>query len=219
MARMQEKTCHLEFVDCGIQAYAECLALQQRLVAQRRHGEISDTVLLVEHPTVITLGARQSANRLLASEEALQAQGIEVFSIRRGGGTTAHNPGQIVFYPILDLSRRALGVNQYVRILEGIGIDLLAALGVEARQKKGFPGLWVGLRKIASIGVRVTRQITFHGMAINIQNDLTVFDHFVPCGLDGVDMTSAALEAGQTYDMSHVKDTLRNLIDKALTNS
>ena len=216
---MQEKTSHLEFVDCGIQPYAECLTKQQSLVEQRRLDDVPDTVLLVEHPTVITLGARQSANRLLASEEALQAQGIEVFSIRRGGGTTAHNPGQIVFYPILDLSRRALGVNQYVRILEHIGIDLLATLGVAAQQKQGFPGLWVGLRKIASIGVRVTRQITFHGMAINIQNDLHVFSHFVPCGLDGVDMTSAALETGQDYDMADVKQTLQTLIEKALTDS
>jgi len=216
---MQENAPHLEFVDCGLQPYAECLAQQQHLVDQRRRELIADTVLLVEHPTVITLGARQSANRLLASEEALQAQGIEVFSIRRGGGTTAHNPGQIVFYPILHLGQMALGINQYVRTLEGIGIDLLASLGIQADRKQGFPGLWVGAKKIASIGVRITRQITFHGMAINIQNDLNVFGHFVPCGLDGVDMTSAAFETGQDYDMSDVKHTLRNLIEKALTDS
>ena len=218
MGYMQQNSPHLEFVDCGIQPYAECLAQQQHLVEQRRCDLIQDTVLLVEHPTVITLGARQSANRLLASEQALNAQGIEVFSIRRGGGTTAHNPGQIVFYPILHLGHLALGVNQYVRTLEGIGIDLLATLGVEADRKQGFPGLWVGARKIASIGVRVTRQITFHGMAINIQNDLSVFDHFVPCGLDGVLMTSAARETGQVYDMSAAKQTLRDLIEKALTH-
>lgn len=213
---MKKNASHLEFVDCGIQPYAECLAEQQRLVDQRRSNLIADTVLLVEHPTVITLGARQSANRLLASEEALEAQGIELFSIRRGGGTTAHNPGQIVFYPILHLGQLALGINQYVRTLEGIGIDLLADLGVQADRKQGFPGLWVGSKKIASIGVRVTRQITFHGMAINIQNDLSVFDHFIPCGLDGVDMTSAALETGQVYDMPAAKQTLKDLIEKAL---
>jgi lipoate-protein ligase B len=217
MGHMQNNAPHLDFVDCGIQPYAECLAQQQHLVEQRRSDLIADTVLLVEHPTVITLGARQSANRLLASEQTLEDQGIEVFSIRRGGGTTAHNPGQIVFYPILDLRSRDLGINDYVRTLEGIGIDLLATLGVEADRKQGFPGLWVGARKIASIGVRVTRQITFHGMAINIQNDLGVFKHFVPCGLDGVDMTSAARETGQVYDMPAAKQTLRDLIEKALT--
>ncbi|MCF7975265.1 MAG: lipoyl(octanoyl) transferase LipB [Phycisphaerae bacterium] len=213
---MQKTAPNLEFVDCGIQAYAECLAQQQRLVEQRRSDAIPDTVLLVEHPPVITLGARQSANRLLVSEQTLESQGIEVFAIRRGGGTTAHNPGQIVLYPILDLQRLGLGINDYVRTLEGIGIDLLGTLGVEAQRKQGFPGLWVGPRKIASIGVRVTRLITFHGMAINIQNDLSVFEHFVPCGLDGVAMTSAAQETGQAYDMHFVKQTLITLIKKAL---
>ena len=214
---MQDITPDIEFVDCGIQPYADCLAEQERLVAQRRSDSIPDTVLLVEHPTVITLGARQSANRLLVSEQTLQSQGIDVFAIRRGGGTTAHNPGQIVFYPILDLQHLSLGINDYVRTLEGIGIDLLAALGVDAQRKQGFPGLWVGPRKIASIGVRVTRLITFHGMAINIQNDLSVFDHFVPCGLDGVAMTSAARETGQIFDMNAVKQTLTTLIREAFT--
>ena len=219
MGRMQQKTPDLEFVDCGIEPYGECLARQQHLVEARRAGSIADTILLVEHPPVITLGARQSANRLLTTEQALEAQGIEVFAIRRGGGTTAHNPGQIVFYPILDLQHLGLGINDYVRTLESTGIDLLKTLGVEACRKEGFPGLWVGPKKIASIGVRVTRQITFHGMAINIQNDLGIFGHFVPCGLDGVDMTSAAQETGQTHDMAAIKHTLQSLLEKALTRS
>lgn len=196
--------------------YGECLALQQQLVAQRKNQAIGNTVLLVEHPPVVTLGARQSANKLLATEDQLKAQGIDLFAIRRGGGTTAHNPGQIVFYPILDLQSLDLGVNAYVRTLEAIGIDLLANLGVPAERKQGFPGLWVGPKKIASIGVRVTRMITFHGMAINIQNDLSIFDLFVPCGLDGVDMTSATQETGRTYDMHTVKQTLQTLIQNAL---
>ena len=213
---MQQEKHHLDFVDCGLKPYGACLAQQEQLVEQRRNNAIADTVLLVEHPTVITLGARQSANRLLRSEATLQSEGIEVYAIRRGGGTTAHNPGQIVFYPILHLGSLGLGVNQYVRKLERIGMDLLATLDVQADRKQGFPGLWVGPRKIASIGVRVTRQITFHGMAINIQNDLNVFSHFVPCGLDGVDMTSAALETGQTYDMAFVKQTLTHIIERNL---
>jgi lipoate-protein ligase B len=213
---MQKNPSHLEFVDCGLQPYAECLARQKDLVEQRRNDAIPNTVLLVEHPTVITLGARQSANKLLASEQTLEAQGVDVVPIRRGGGTTAHNPGQIVFYPILDLRQLTLGINDYVRILESVGIDLLATLDVKAQRKQGFPGLWVGPKKIASIGVRVTRQITLHGMAINIQNDLAVFNHFVPCGLDGVDMTSAARETDQAYDMSTVKQTLQSLLEKAL---
>lgn len=213
---MQKNAPHLEFVDCGLQPYAECLAEQHRLVEARRNKDVTDTILLVEHPTVITLGARQSANKLLATESQLLAQGIDVIAIRRGGGTTAHNPGQIVFYPILDLSCLNLGINDYVRMLERVGMDLLATLGVTAQRNPGFPGLWVGPKKIASIGVRVTRQITFHGMAINIQNDLSVFNLFVPCGLDGVNMTSATRETGQAYDMSSVKRTLQDLLKKAL---
>ena len=122
--------------------------------------------------------------------------------IRRGGGATAHNPGQLVFYPIVHLQELRLGVNEYVRTLEAIGIELLAGLGVRERRRKGFPGLWVGQRKIASVGVRVSRFVTCHGMAINIQNDLSIFNFMVPCGLDGVVMTSAQRETGKTYDMA-----------------
>jgi lipoyl(octanoyl) transferase len=122
--------------------------------------------------------------------------------------SVAHNPGQVVFYPILDLQRLGLGISEYVRTLEAIGIDLLAWAGVAADRRKGLPGLWVGPRKIASIGVRVTRFVTYHGMAINIANDLTLFDTMVPCGLDGVEMTSVEKETHQPCDMDAIKKQL-----------
>jgi lipoate-protein ligase B len=198
--------------DCGRANYREVLALQQELQEQRRSGQSGDTVLMVEHPPVITLGARKSANRLRVDAAELARRGIEVVEIRRGGGATAHNPGQLVFYPILHLRELGLDVNQYVRTLEVIGIDLLAGLGVESDRRKGFPGLWVGPRKIGSIGVRISRGVTCHGMALNIQNDLSIFDLMVPCGLDGVEMTSVQKETGKTWEMPQVKARLADLL-------
>ncbi len=207
---------NLTIRDCGLAAYREVLALQLDLQEQRRAGRIGDTVLVVEHPAVITLGARQSANKLLVSEAELRGRGIDLVEIRRGGGATAHNPGQLVFYPIVHLQQLRLDVNQYVRTLEAIGIELLAGLGVPSGRRQGFPGLWVGERKIASVGVRVSRSVTCHGMAINIQNDLSIFDFMIPCGLDGVVMTSVQKETGRTYEMSQIKERLAGLLQRYL---
>ena len=211
-AAEQRTCCKLQIRDLGLAEYRQVLELQGQLQQKRRDGEIADTVLLVEHSPVITLGARKSANKLVVDEEELAQDNIDLVAIRRGGGTTAHNPGQLVFYPILNLRELHLDINQYIRTLEAIGIELLAGLGVESRRRKGFPGLWVGRRKIASIGVRVSRFVTCHGMAINIQNDLSIFDYMIPCGLDGVEMTSARNETGQTYDMGRIKSQLADLL-------
>jgi lipoyl(octanoyl) transferase len=198
--------------DCGLAKYGEILEKQHQLHEDRLLGKIPDTILIVEHYPVITLGARQSANKLLVGEEELAKNNIDVVETRRGGGTTAHNPGQIVFYPILNLQQLGLGINEYIRELEAIGIELLEYLDIQAQRKKGFPGLWVADRKIASIGVRVSKQITYHGMAINIRNELNIFDLFVPCGLAGVEMTSVFKETGRKHPMSKVKEKLSHLL-------
>jgi len=192
--------------------YKKVLQLQNQLSQKRKHDEIPNTVLIVEHPAVITLGARQSANILLAGREDLAQKHIDVVDIRRGGGTTAHNPGQLVFYPILNLQELNLGISEYIRELESIGAELLEQLGVQAERRKGFPGLWVGAKKIASIGVRVSRFITYHGMAINIQNDLSIFDFITPCGLNDVEMTSVLKETGKHHSMSQTKERLSQLL-------
>ena len=201
----------LEVRDCGMLAYAEALALQQKLCAARQADEIDNTVLIVEHPAVITLGARKSENKLRAEETAIAGAGVEMVTVGRGGGTTAHNPGQLVFYPVIKLRSLGLGVNEYVRQLEGIGIDLLAGFGVRSGRRKGFPGLWIGEKKIASIGVQIKKWVTFHGMAINLNNDLCIFDFIVPCGLDGVEMTSVLTQTGQHVDMQAAKKRLAEL--------
>jgi lipoate-protein ligase B len=217
MGQMTEKTDFgLAIRDCGLAEYREALGLQQELQEQRRAGQIGDTVLIVEHPAVITLGARKSANKLLIGPDELARRGIDLIEIRRGGGATAHNPGQLVFYPILHLQELRLDINQYVRTLEAIGIELLVGLGVQSGRRKGFPGLWVGERKIASIGVRVSRSVTCHGMATNIQNDLSIFNLMVPCGLDGVQMTSVQKETGREHDMRQIKSQLSGLLIRHL---
>ena len=202
----------LRIIDCGLANYREVLQLQHQLREKRHRGEIPDTVLIVEHFPVITLGARQSTNKLLADREDLAQRHIDVVDIRRGGGTTAHNPGQLVFYPILNLRKLNLGISEYIRELESISAELLEHLDVHAERRKGFPGLWVGTKKIASIGVRVSKFITYHGMAINIQNDLSIFEFITPCGLDGVEMTSVLKETGKRHPINQVKEGLSQLL-------
>ncbi|MEJ2647335.1 MAG: lipoyl(octanoyl) transferase LipB [Sedimentisphaerales bacterium] len=206
------ETSHLQILDCGTGEYRKILQLQRELVEKRRNNEIANTVIIVEHTAVITLGARQSANKLLVSAEELVQRNIDVVDIRRGGGTTAHNPGQLVFYPILDLTQMSLGISEYIRQLESIGKELLEQSGLECAAKKGYPGLWVGDKKIASIGVRVSRFITYHGMAININNDLTIFDYVTPCGLDNIQMTSLLKETGKEHSMSLIKGQLAQIL-------
>jgi lipoate-protein ligase B len=204
----------LRIYDCGLKEYDKVLQFQHILVNHRRQGKIPNTVIVVEHTPVITLGARAAHNKLLLTKEEFAQAHIDLAEIRRGGGATAHNPGQLVFYPVLDLSQLGLGVNEYIRQLETIGIELLEKSGVQSGRKAGFPGLWVGEKKIASIGVRVSRQITYHGMAININNDLAIFDTIVPCGIEGVEMTSVLKETGTAPAMDDVKKTLGELLKK-----
>jgi len=202
----------LRIRDWGLAEYRTILRLQQQLCEQRHQDKIPNTVLIVEHPAVITLGARPSSNKLLVSREHLAQERIDVVEIRRGGGTTAHNPGQLVFYPILHVQQLGLGISEYIRELEAIGAELLGQLGLGSNRRKGFPGLWVDGRKIASIGVRVSKFVTYHGMAVNIQNDLSIFDFIAPCGLDGVEMTSVLKETDKHHSMSRIKEILAELL-------
>lgn len=212
MCRQKYRHYPLQILDCETADYRRILQLQYQLRDKRHKGKIPNTVLLVEHPAVITLGARQNANKLLVDRNTLAQKQIDVVEVRRGGGITAHNPGQLVFYPILHLQQSGLCITEYVRELEAIGKKLLEQSGLAGQRKDGFPGLWVKDRKIASIGVRVSKFITYHGMAINIQNDLKIFDLFSPCGLDGVEMTSVFQETGRRDSMDVIKQRLSELL-------
>ena len=202
----------LQICDFGLADYRKTLQIQLNLCKERQEDRIQNTVLLAEHPSVITLGARQSRNKLLVSRNELVQNSIDVMDIRRGGGTTAHNPGQLVIYPIVHLQQLGLCIREYIRKLESIGSELLIQFGVDSKRKKDFPGLWVENRKIASIGVRVSRFTTYHGMAINIQNDLHIFDYIVPCGLNAVEMTSVLKETGKRHSMIEIKKRLAPLL-------
>jgi len=163
--------------------YGEALALQRSLHEARVRGEIPDTVLTVEHDPVVTIGRSGSEEELLVSEEALRGEGISFYRVERGGRITYHGPGQLVSYPIVDLRAQGGDVKSYVRTLEQAVIDLLGECGVEAARREGFPGVWVGTRKIASVGVAVKKWVTFHGLALNVRVNPRHFEMIRPCGL------------------------------------
>ena len=163
--------------------YGRALELQQELVAQRKQGLIADQLVLLEHPHVITLGRNGHLENLLASDEILERAGISFYPTDRGGDVTYHGPGQLVGYPILDLRDWKRDVGAYVRGVEQAIIDTLADFGIEAGRIPKLTGVWVGDRKIAAIGVHISRWVTSHGFALNVVTDLSYFQYIVPCGL------------------------------------
>lgn len=189
----------LRVVDLGRQPYGDVLDLQRRLCQARMHGPLNDDLLLmVEHPDVVTLGRGTLPTSLPLTGDQLRERGYDVHDIERGGDVTYHGPGQLVGYPIIDLSEHRQDLHWYLRQLEAVLIDALETLGVPAGRVDGLTGVWVGegSRKIASIGIHVKRWVTFHGFALNVTTDLSRFSAIVPCGIGGVDMTSIARELG-----------------------
>ena len=185
----------LVLLDLGRRRYGEVLELQRHLCRQRMSGELaSDLLLLVEHEPVVTLGRGTRATSLPVPAAGLLARGFEVFDVERGGDVTLHAPGQLVGYPILDLTGWRRDLHWYLRQLEEVLIRGLAAVGITAGRDPGRTGVWTGGRKIASIGIHVKQWVTFHGFALNVTTDLSHFDLIVPCGLTGVTMTSVARE-------------------------
>ncbi len=189
----------------GRVAYGDALVLQQEAVQDRLAGRGGDRLLLLEHPPVVTLGRSTKRDHLRQDERALRAAGVELFEVGRGGDVTYHAPGQLVGYPIVDLDAAGRrDVHEHLRRLEAALIDALEEIGVPARRIPGWTGVFVDRersarpggreRKIASIGVAVRRWVTFHGFALNVSIDLAGFDAIVPCGLEGVDMTSIERE-------------------------
>ena len=172
-----------EFRDLGMLSYSGALAIQKDLVEQRKQQLIPDQLLIVEHPHVITLGRNGHAENLLASEEVLQRSGITFHPTDRGGDITYHGPGQIVGYPIFDLREWKRDVIAYVRAIEQVIMDALAEFGIEAGRLEGCTGVWVNGKKVAAIGIHISRWVTSHGFALNHATDLTYFQYIVPCGI------------------------------------
>ncbi len=190
--------------------YDEALALQRALVEDRRAGRIGDTLLLLEHPHVITLGvaARRAATHILAPPEVLAARGVIVRETGRGGDVTYHGPGQLVGYPILDLRPDRCDVHRYVRDLEEVLIRAAAAFGVRAGRIAGLTGVWVGDEKLAAIGVRISRWITSHGFAFNVNTELEYFRLIVPCGIADRGVTSLARLLGREVALDAVAEAV-----------
>ena len=187
--------------------YEEALELQKQLVERRKAGEIPDQLLLLEHPPVITLGVktRNNPTNIVAGPEALAAKGITVFETGRGGDVTYHGPGQLVGYPILDLKPDRCDVHRYVRDIEEVMIRTAAAFGVEAGRLPGLTGAWVGNDKLAAIGVRISKWVTSHGFALNVDTALDHFEFIVPCGITDKGVTSLEKLLGRAIPMAEVE--------------
>ena len=198
----------------GLVGYEEALDLQRDLVEQRRRGEIPDQLLLLEHPDVITLGVKTRNDRahVLESEESLAAKGVSVVETGRGGDVTYHGPGQLVGYPILDLKPDRCDVHRYVRDLEEVLIHAVKRFGITAGRVPGLTGIWVGPAgreaKLAAIGVRISRWVTSHGFALNVNTNLSRFALIVPCGIADRGVTSMEQLLGRPVPMDEVADAV-----------
>jgi len=204
----------LEVRRLGVVPYAEALTLQRALVEDRKADRIDDTLLLVEHPHVLTLGVRGDGGRghILASDAALATRGIEIFETGRGGDITYHGPGQLVGYPIISLKPDRCDVHKYVRDLEEVLIRTAADYRIDAGRIEGLTGVWVaaekqeGAEKLAAIGVRISRWVTSHGFALNVTTDLEYFNLIVPCGIADRGVTSLDRLLRRPVDVNEVGD-------------
>ncbi len=191
--------------------YNSALELQRALVDRRKSGELAQDVLLVlEHPPVFTLGRSGSLDNLLVSPGFLQDRSIDAVRIERGGDITYHGPGQIIAYPVIDLRKAGIGMTELVFGLEAIMISTAADFGVQAERSRTGRGVWVGSRKLGSLGLALRRGITFHGLALNATSDLTPFTWINPCGLNGVSMTSLARESKGPIDLDLARHNLKS---------
>ena len=188
--------------------YAAGLELQRDRVARRKGGDIPDTLLLLEHPHVYTLGRNANPANILYSRERLAELGAEVFETNRGGDVTYHGPGQLVGYPILDLTQHRRDLAWYMRSLEEVFIRAAADFGIRAGRVQGCTGVWVGNAKLVAMGVHVSRWVTSHGFALNVAPDMRYFDYIVPCGLRNKRVTSLEILLGRRPDMESVIDSV-----------
>lgn len=198
----------LRVVRAGRVGYAEALARQRAAAEALREGRGPETLFLLTHPPVVTMGRRATEDHVLFSREELAARGVEVVESDRGGDVTFHGPGQIVGYPILDLRRRGLGAHTYLRFLEERLIEVLAGYGVDAFRDPAHTGVWTKSGKIAAMGIRVSAGVSLHGFALNVNTDLAYFGLIVPCGIEGRAVASMQRVLGRPVDVEDVMDRI-----------
>lgn len=194
----------LEVIELGLLSYREAWDLQIKLHSQIADGIRPDTLLLLEHPHVFTLGRRGRMDDILIDQAELDRLGIDVYQTDRGGEVTYHGPGQLVGYPLIELRRRGVRPLKYVRALEQVLVDTLDEFGISATSEGHPTGVWVDDRKIAAIGVKVGRRVTTHGFALNVSTDLSFFKHIVPCGMPMAPITSINQETGNSIVADNV---------------
>ena len=197
----------------GVTEYREAVRWQAARAAAVAEGAAAETVVLLEHAPVYTMGRRGGRAHVLMPESALAALAAQVVDSDRGGDITFHGPGQLVVWPVLRLRERGLGVARYVRLLEQAMIETAAAFGVEAERRRGYPGCWAGGRKLGSVGVRVSRGVSTHGLALNVRTELGWFEAITPCGIAGAEMTSLARELGRTIAVEDAADAMMGALD------
>ena len=191
----------------GLVSYADGIELQRGLVEDRKAGRIADTLLLLQHPHVLTIGVKKDGRQhILAAPDLLAARGVEVFETGRGGDVTYHGPGQLVGYPIIDLNPDRRDVHRYVRDLEAVMIGVCGDYRLAAERVEGMSGAWVGDAKIGAIGVRISRWVTSHGFAFNVTTDLDFFNLIVPCGIADRGVTSLTAQLGRAVPLAEVED-------------
>ena len=204
----------IDILNLGIKPYKEVWDLQKELVEKRRNGQINDTLILVEHEPVYTLGKNADENHILQHSP----QDVKTYHIERGGDVTFHGPGQLVGYPILDLHNYKKSISWYMRSLEQLIIDTLAEYGITAERKVGLTGVWVGDEKIAALGVRVTRWVTMHGFALNVTPDLIYYSSIIPCGIFEYGVTSMAKLVTNEITVNSVKRVLTKMFMNQFQN-
>jgi len=204
-------------LNLGQIGYQDAWNLQQKLVAARVKNDIDhDIILFLEHPAVFTLGRRGGLDNLLVSEAFLKDSGIPVIQVERGGVITYHGPGQLVVYPIMNLHTRRIGVKDFVAAMEEAMIQTARNWNIDAERNPINSGIWVGRQKMGSIGIALRKGVSFHGLALNVNLDLTPFSWIQPCGLPGVSMTSMRNELGRELPLNEVLNILKNQLKEAL---
>jgi len=204
----------LNYSDLGFIDYKEAWELQNEILSKRASGEVQDFLFLLEHPNTYTLGKTANKENLTGSETYLKENHISVYNIDRGGDITYHGPGQIVGYPIIDLNDWKKDTHKYLRALEEVLTRTCSGFGLKAERNQDYTGVWIGDRKIAAIGIKVSRWITMHGFAFNVNTDLSLFSGIIPCGIQNKDVTSLKKELGKNLEIKEVKSLIiKHFID------
>lgn len=200
----------LKYYDLGLLDYQQAWDIQKLTFEKRYENKIADVLFLLEHPNTYTLGKVADKNHLIGSEKYLNENKISIYDIDRGGDITYHGPGQIVGYPIINLCEWKKDTHKYLRALEEVIINVCEEFGLKAERNPDYTGVWIKDKKIAAIGIKVSRWITMHGFAFNVNTNLDLFQGIIPCGINDKDVTSLEKQLGQKFDIMKVKQSLRS---------